>query len=144
MFRKIGDNGAFRSIASVRSFPIVGQVVGQALYAGDRICSLSHNAQNSQLTWSMPQTAVSGERKSTKNCDDGLHQCLQRVHLNSCSTGWQSRGEISVTIIHETVNDWGTDRPSQYTLVPPCKETRQQSALTDTHARPTRGRSCIW
>ena len=31
MFRGIGDNSAFRSIASARSFPIVGQVVGQPL-----------------------------------------------------------------------------------------------------------------
>ena len=29
MFREIGDNSAFRSIASARSFPIVGQLVGQ-------------------------------------------------------------------------------------------------------------------
>jgi len=29
LFRKIGGNGAFRSIASTRSFPVVGQVVGQ-------------------------------------------------------------------------------------------------------------------
>ena len=31
LFQKSGSNGAFRSIASARSFPIVGQVVGQLL-----------------------------------------------------------------------------------------------------------------
>ena len=31
LFREIGDNGTFRSIVSARSFPVVGQVVGQAL-----------------------------------------------------------------------------------------------------------------
>ena len=34
MFREIGGNGAFRSIASARSFPIVGQLVGQELRIG--------------------------------------------------------------------------------------------------------------
>ena len=34
LFREIGGNGAFRSIASARSFPIVGQVVGQRLRIG--------------------------------------------------------------------------------------------------------------
>ena len=34
MFRKIGGNGAFCSIDSARSFPIVGQVVGQVLRIG--------------------------------------------------------------------------------------------------------------
>ena len=34
MFREIGDDYAFSSIASARSFPIVGQLVGQALRIG--------------------------------------------------------------------------------------------------------------
>ena len=42
MFRGIGGNGAFRSIASARSFPIVGQVVGQALVTEMRMLGKFH------------------------------------------------------------------------------------------------------
>ena len=34
LFRECGGNDAFRSIVSAHSFPIVGQVVGQALRIG--------------------------------------------------------------------------------------------------------------
>lgn len=48
LLREIGDNRAFRSVVSARSFPIVGQVVGRAVCApaGDRIRSPPYRIQN--------------------------------------------------------------------------------------------------